>query len=265
MRANTPPNASGLLGVGRMPRASTPPPRVRLRIGVGAAVVLVLLGVAVAVLAAALSPRGGAEIVDPSTVDEPAAAASETPAGGPASSSNAPGAAAVPAGADGQPGASGDARGAAAIYVHILGEVRSPGLYELHTGDRAIDAVAAAGGLTKKADDAQLNLARFLTDGEQIVVGRRGEPPPVGGGTAADGSAGASGGSGGGGAAGAVVNINTADAAGLEALPGVGPALAQRIIDWRAANGRFASVDDLLNVSGIGDKTLDGFRANVTV
>jgi competence protein ComEA len=136
-----------------------------------------------------------------------------------------------------------------AIYVHILGAVARPGLYELRDGDRAVDAVAAAGGFLETADQAQLNLARFVVDGEQIVVPAVGETPPAAPGTTAGG----------------LVNINTADAATLETLPRVGPALAERIIDWREANGRFATVDDLKNVSGIGDKTFEGLRELVTV
>jgi competence protein ComEA len=134
-----------------------------------------------------------------------------------------------------------------AIYVHILGEVTAPGLYELREGDRAVDAVAAAGGFTDDADEAQLNLARFLVDGEQIVV------PAVG-------AAPASGMTGSG-----KVNLNTADSTQLETLPRIGPAMAQRIIDWRETNGRFSSVEDLLSVTGIGAKTFEGLKDLVTV
>ncbi len=134
-----------------------------------------------------------------------------------------------------------------AIYVHILGEVVSPGLYELRDGDRAVDAVAAAGGFTAKADQSQLNLARYVVDGEQIIV------PAVGVAPAASGTAGGK------------VNLNTADASQLEALPRIGPAMAQRIIDWREANGSFTAVEDLLSVTGIGAKTFDGLKDLVTV
>lgn len=148
-----------------------------------------------------------------------------------------------------RPSASAGAGMGGAIYVHILGAVARPGLYELRDGDRAVDAVAAAGGFLETADQAQLNLARFVVDGEQIVVPVVGETPPAAPGTTADG----------------LVNINTADSATLETLPRVGPALAERIIDWREANGSFATVDDLRNVSGIGDKTFEGLRDLVTV
>lgn len=140
----------------------------------------------------------------------------------------------------------------ATIFVHILGAVDNPGLYELRDGARAVDAVAAAGGFTKKADQAGLNLARFVTDGEQIIV------PTIG-----DSSAG------GPSASGAVVpgkvNINTADAAALETLPRIGPAMSARIIAWRDSNGRFTTIDDLMSVTGIGEKTFDGLKDLVTV
>ena len=132
------------------------------------------------------------------------------------------------------------------IYVHVLGAVLAPGLYELSEGDRAVDAVAAAGGFAEGADQTQLNLARLLVDGEQIVVPLMGEAPPA---PASDGR----------------VNLNTADQAQLETLPRVGPALAQRILDWREANGRFSAVEDLLSITGIGDKTFDGLKDLVTV
>ena len=137
------------------------------------------------------------------------------------------------------------------IFVHILGAVQRPGLYSLSEGDRAIDAVAAAGGFLDTADQRTINLARFVVDGEQIVVPALGEVPAAAGapGVSADGK----------------VNINTADEAALDTLPGVGPATAQRIIAWREANGAFAVVEDLMNVSGIGDKTFEGMRDLVTV
>ena len=136
-----------------------------------------------------------------------------------------------------------------AIYVHILGEVVHPGLYELREGDRAIDAVAAAGGFLESADQAQLNLARFVVDGEQIAVPAIGETPAAPPGTSASG----------------LVNLNTADAATLDTLPRVGPAMAERIIQWREANGRFTAVEDLLNVTGIGEKTFESLKDLVTV
>ena len=184
--------------------------RSRLRIALGAAVVLVLVGLGCAVLFSALAPTGSSSVVAPSAVPS-----------------------AVPSG----------------IFVHVLGEVSSPGLYELSEGDRAIDAVAAAGGFTAKADQAQLNLARFVTDGEQIVVPRVGASPGVAAGTSVPGK----------------VNLNTADAATLETLPRIGPAMAERILAWRETNGRFAAVEDLMSVSGVGEKTFEGLKSLVTV
>lgn len=136
-----------------------------------------------------------------------------------------------------------------AVYVHILGAVARPGLYELRDGDRAVDAVAAAGGFLETADQAQVNLARFVVDGEQIVVPVIGETPAAAPGTTASG----------------LVNLNTADVATLETLPRVGPAMAERIIDWREANGGFTAVEDLMSVTGIGDKTFESLRELVTI
>jgi competence protein ComEA len=135
------------------------------------------------------------------------------------------------------------------IFVHVLGAVERPGLYELADGSRAVDAVAAAGGFTDVADQSGINLARFVTDGEQLRVPAVGEAPPAQSGTTAGG----------------LVNLNTADAATLETLPRVGPALAGRIIDWREANGGFGSVEDLRHVTGIGDKTFADLKDLVTV
>lgn len=140
---------------------------------------------------------------------------------------------------------------ASTIYVHLLGAVASPGLYQLPAESRAVDAVAAAGGFVDGADRASLNLARFLSDGEQVYVPMVGEQP-----AALPGSTGS---------VGDKVNLNTADAATLETLPRVGPAMAARIIAWREANGRFAAIEDLKGVSGIGDKTFDAMRELVTV
>ncbi|GGF29762.1 hypothetical protein GCM10010922_00920 [Microbacterium sorbitolivorans] len=139
---------------------------------------------------------------------------------------------------------------AAEIYVHVAGAVALPGLYVLAPDARVIDAVSAAGGLAGDADPSAINLARTLADGEQLVVPREGEAPPA---TA------------GGGSAGGLVNINTADAVTLETLPGVGPALASRIIAWRESEGPFTAVDDLLAVSGIGPRVLESLRELVTV
>ena len=145
-----------------------------------------------------------------------------------------------------------DAPSRAAVYVHVSGSVVAPGLYVLDGSARVIDAVAAAGGFAPGADEEAVNLARTLSDGEQLHVPAQGE-------AGAPSSAAAVG------PADARVNLNTADAAELDTLPRVGPAMAARIIQWREANGRFTSVDDLLAVPGIGDKMLEALRDLVSI
>ena len=112
-----------------------------------------------------------------------------------------------------------------------------------------IDAPAPAGGFLEGADPEAVNLARFLVDGEQLIVYAEGEAPVAGSGAVVGGK----------------VNLNTADAAILETLPRIGPAMAERILQWRETNGRFTAIEDLLSVSGIGDKTFEGLRDLVTV
>ncbi|KFF60667.1 hypothetical protein JF66_02830 [Cryobacterium sp. MLB-32] len=141
------------------------------------------------------------------------------------------------------------------IFVHVLGSVHNPGLFEVAAGARVMDAVAQAGGLTESADQAGINLARLLADGEQVYVPAIGESPAVP--IAGDGQGQV-------GSPPAKVNINTAAAADLDTLPHVGPMMAQRIIDYRTANGLFSSVDDLRNVTGIGDKTFESLKDLVT-
>ena len=193
-----------------------------MRVGIGAVVVLVLVALGCAVLVSAWGDHGSALEVARSS----------------GAASAAPGAGGVAAGGSG-----------AQFFVHILGAVERPGLYGVREGDRVIDAVAAAGGFTDSADQTQVNLARFLVDGEQLYVPTVGETPASAPGVTAQGK----------------VNINTADASALETLPRVGPAMAARIIDWREANGRFAAIEDLMSVTGIGQKTFDGLKDLVTV
>lgn len=137
-----------------------------------------------------------------------------------------------------------------AVYVHVFGAVATPGLYVLDDGARVADVIAAAGGLAEGADASAVNLARRVGDGEQLYVPAVGETPPA---TAAapagDGR----------------VNLNTADIAALDTLPRIGPAMAERIVQWRESNGRFTSVEDLLAVPGIGDKMLESLRDLVTI
>lgn len=135
----------------------------------------------------------------------------------------------------------------AAMYVHVAGAVAEPGLYRLPQGARVVDVIAAAGGFTADADPAAVNLARLLSDGELLQVGTVGaESVDVPAGDER-------------------VDLNAADAPALETLPGIGPALAGRIVAWRDDNGRFTSVDDLLAVPGIGEKVLASLRDLVRV
>ena len=139
------------------------------------------------------------------------------------------------------------------LIVDVAGWVRRPGVYEFHEGDRVIDAIEAAGGARRGASLESLNLAMPLVDGTQVLVPRTaagGAPGAV----ASDGSASTG-----------KLNINTATASELEALPGVGEVIAQRIVDYRTANGPFGSVDELIDVSGIGESTLASMRELVTV
>jgi competence protein ComEA len=143
----------------------------------------------------------------------------------------------------------------APILVHVLGAVARPGLVELAQGARVIDAVAAAGGFTAEADPAAVNLARPVVDGEQLAVLAVGQVPPQQSGSGGGGPTGP--------AADGMVHLNTADLAALDTLPRIGPTLAQRIIDWREANGPFTSVDQLLEVAGIGDAVFSGLADRV--
>jgi competence protein ComEA len=160
---------------------------------------------------------------------------------------------------------------ASVVLVHVVGQVRRPGVVRLPPGSRVQDAVSAAGGVLRSADLNHLNLARVVADGEQIVVPKPGEMIPMQGATSGQGAgpgsgSGSQGGQGStGGATGALVDLNTADAAALDSLPGVGPVLSQRILDWRTQHGRFSSVDELGEVSGIGDKLMAQLGPRVKV
>jgi competence protein ComEA len=136
------------------------------------------------------------------------------------------------------------------LVVHVAGAVRRPGLYELPEGSRVSDAVARAGGATRKADTAAVNLAAPLADGIQVLI-----PSRVAG---AAGAAAAAGG------AAARVSLSSATLAELDALPGVGPVTAQKIVDYRAQHGGFGSVDDLDSIPGIGPARIEQLRDLVT-
>ncbi|MEO6821577.1 MAG: ComEA family DNA-binding protein [Candidatus Nanopelagicales bacterium] len=137
------------------------------------------------------------------------------------------------------------APGPAELVVQVMGTVRRPGVVRLPSGARVVDALAAAGGVRPGASAGILNLARRVVDGEQIVVGATAAGPPPSGATSVPPGGGPA----------ARIDLNAADLAALDMLPGVGPVTAQRILDWRKAHGRFASVDQLREVDGIGART----------
>ena len=126
------------------------------------------------------------------------------------------------------------------LLVHVVGAVRHPGVYQLADGARARDAVTAAGGATKRAELEGLNLAAPVADGEQVVVPVRGQASRA---AATPGKP-------------AIVRLNQAEVAALDTLPGIGPATAQRIIAWRDEHGPFGTIEDLLDVPGIGEAKL---------
>lgn len=176
------------------------------------------------------------------------------------------------------PAASGETSGAAAgasvpadsdaalVVVHVVGAVLRPGVYSLPVGSRVADAVAAAGGNTGNAAPNAVNLARVLADGEQVYLPTADEASATAaaaGVTGAPGSAAAPGA--GSATAAGKVDLNRATAADLDTLPGIGPATAQKIVDDRATNGPFKTVEDLMRVSGIGEKKFDALKDLVTV
>ncbi len=176
-----------------------------------------------------------------SAVSTPTAALSGSPVLAPSQSTNAP---STSASLTSAPATTGQ------IIVDVAGKVRRPGIVELPAGSRVVDALDAAGGARPGVDTRSLNLARPLLDGEQIVVGY--DVPSVSspaGATSASPSSGA-------GAPVQQVDLNTATAEQLDTLPDIGPVTAQSILTWRQQNGSFTSVDELLEVSGIGDATL---------
>jgi len=208
---------------------------------------------------------------------------------GPVEGQGAPGLDQTISGPDPAGGASTDLA-TANVVVHVAGAVTRPGVYSLPPGSRMVDAVTAAGGATAAADPNAVNLARLIADGERLYLPTREEvrkrnagaaaggaaaggaasgsswdpwPEPSGGveaGGLGDGAAGGAAGNGGG-----PVNLNTATASELDGLPGIGPTLAARIIQYRTENGPFNASEELLNVSGIGDKKFDELKDLVTV
>lgn len=143
------------------------------------------------------------------------------------------------------------------IFIHVTGAVVNPGMYELAEGSRVQDAVAAAGGFTDDALDESINLARELTDGEQIVVASESDQ------SSATSDTGVSTGSTG--VVNGKVNINVADAEALMTLDGIGEATAAKIIAYRETNGSFSTIEEIKEVSGIGDKKYEAIKDSITV
>ncbi|WP_019204055.1 ComEA family DNA-binding protein [Tsukamurella sp. 1534] len=240
----------------------------RVRTTPRAAIALIVVGVIGAIVAAVavLGPSDGAESGPYPVVDF---------AGAASSASRGPSAAGRPT----PPAASASAVPTTAapteLVVAVVGLVRAPGLHRLPPGSRIADALAAAKGALRGADTAGLNLAQQLRDGDQVVVGVVDKKAGVSlrsavlSGAAGPGAGGAESGTPAAaptsGAAGGTVNINTANAAELDRLPGVGEATAAAIIEYREKNGPFASVDDLAKVSGIGDAKLARIRPMASV
>jgi competence protein ComEA len=214
----------------------------RVALGPGQlAVVAVLVAVGLALTAWWVLRTGGGEVATP--VAGPGSGALVTPV------TPAPTGPSPPA-----PGPSGGPVGD--LVVDVAGKVRRPGIVVLDPGSRVVDALEAAGGARPGVRLSGLNLARPLVDGEQILVGVR-PVPGIAASAAAE--------PGGSGAPAALVNLNTATSTELDELPGVGPVTAQAILDWRAENGGFTSVDQLLDVSGIGEATLADLAPLVTI
>lgn len=234
MEPSTVPDDSAVALAALAPAARAPSARARL--GVGAAIVLFIVALVAAVLISALSGGGIDEAISP--VDSTALGSSGEQ--------------------DGVVVSTSEATTAPILLVHVWGAIANAGLYELKAGARVVDVVAAAGGFADDADPAGVNLARALEDGEQLHVPRLGEVPPPAVSAPGPSSPGAATGTG------ALLNLNTATPAELEMLPRIGPAMSQRIVEWRDANGGFSSVDDLRNVSGIGEKTFEGLKELVT-
>ncbi|MET3636402.1 ComEA family DNA-binding protein [Curtobacterium oceanosedimentum] len=241
-----------------------------------AAVALAAVVVALALVVVAIGTLGARSSAGVTVTSGPSTAGGRPSPGAGTGASPGPASAGAPVGPSAGAGAPTGSASAAAVSVYVLGAVVRAGVVEVPSGTRVDDVLQQAGGATADADLARLNLARPVVDGERLYVPRVGETavpealrPDVsggsgGGGSSAGGTAGSSG-AGGVDPGADVVDLNTADQATLETLPGIGPALAARILAWREEHGGFSSVDDLLEVSGIGDTRLAELRDRVRV
>lgn len=135
------------------------------------------------------------------------------------------------------------------LWVHVIGEVQHPGIYHITDRPRVVDAVMAAGGFTSNAAECAVNLAREIRDGEQLNIPSLNEGCSVSGEKSSPGH----------------ISLNQATTEQLDSLPGIGPTLAERIVQWRQTNGGFASVDQLNDVAGIGDKLFNGVKELITL
>lgn len=146
---------------------------------------------------------------------------------------------------------------ATVVVVHVVGEVKEPGVYDLPADSRITDAIEAAGGATKDADLTSINLARVLFDGEQIFIGNinSAAAPSTSSSSSSSSSTNPAG----------RININMANAAQLDQLPGIGPVIAGRIVEYRNQNGPFRQLTDLKQVSGIGDAIYDKIKDLITL
>nr|WP_258036145.1 helix-hairpin-helix domain-containing protein [Streptomyces sp. SM10] len=208
-----------------------------------AALAVLLVGAAVLAAAHFWSARA-----EPVRVPDRVTEAAAVQAGGPGAAT------AEPPGLTPGPTAGPQVTSGGRIVVDVSGKVRKPGIQHLPAGSRVEDALRAAGGAREGADISTLNRARVLTDGEQVAVGTPAAPPPGGGVAAGSGSAV--------GQAGPVapLSLGTATVEQLDTLPGVGPVLAQHIIDYRTEHGGYRSVDELREVNGIGDRRFADLR-----
>lgn len=239
----------------------------RVRLGRGHLLVVGLLAV-VAVLTAMLlaaHSRGTGPVARVSTATATDSGSGRASVGssplvpGTAVSGGVAGAAASPsagASAGAAPAAAGGPSPTGSVVVDVAGKVRHPGVVRLDAGSRVVDAIERAGGVVGHPRLLGLNRARVLVDGEQILVGIKAAPGVAASAAAAPGAP-----TGGG----DMVNLNLADEQQLEELPGVGPVTAQKILEWRTQHGSFTSVDELMEVDGIGEKTLAEIAPHATL